>query len=870
VPRRRIADPGTLKTDRRPDILRKMEETFSVFGFDIPVRLINLTGGGPETFEAISRRHTDILKRHVGLDPSHAVLEIGCGIGRDAIPLLQILGPVGRYWGVDIIKDSIDWCQANIGARNPEFQFLHYDVKDQLHNPGGSMRTTSIRLPIADASVDRIFLWSVFTHMFQRDIVHYLREFRRVLKTNGRVYATWFVVNDAVLESARKTNLTPFDLRFEHVASPGCYINNPARPASAVAYEERNVHEMMKESGLELVGEFLRGNWSGFWPDPHAGQDATILALPSRVHRPADFRMRNLAKRCIYRARQSSTLRRIAALPVLSSLTNAVCHRVLQPPGDYPTWIADRLLARRKQYPARGEQGLLSFITTVWNTPVPFLGAACQSLLRAQSVSNFEWVLLDNGSTDAATCRYLRDHVAIDPRVKFLRVEKNLGLVGGMRHALNHATGRYVLPFDSDDVLYPDAVAILTNFIHARDYPPVLYSDEDKLDENGLCWPYFKPDWDPVLFLNSCFIAHLGCFDRKLALELGVYGEQTCEGCHDWDTFLRFMLAGHNPAHLPEMLYSWRMHPNSTSGNINSKGFIHGSHRAVLSRFLSTRPRSDRYELKSSPLFNGTPDWWFFRKPVEPAPLLSVLLSLDPDKADSASHLASCEYPGHQVQIVHARKSPRELLPLLENRRGLVCITFDSVKLTHPHWPWEVLGLTELHPDTVMIGGWLIDRQERTADAPRVLGFGGLFGCPDRGRHISDPGYSAWMWKQRSVSGVSTHLCVIDVQFLRQVIEEFRDAPMSWFFLGAWAAASARRSGKRIVYTPFLRGQSDFDVDSGVSHQEMVAFAGACADVMPDTRFYSRHFGLLPEQAYQPIPEFQREASERQLFAHRS
>lgn len=85
-----------------------------------------------------------------------------------------------------------------------------------------------------------------------------------------------------------------------------------------------------------------------------------------------------------------------------------------------------------------------------------------------------------------------------------------------------------------------------------------------------------------------------------------------------------------------------------------------------------------------------------------------------------------------------------------------------------------------------------------------------------------------------------------------------------------WAAASARRSGKRIVYTPFLRGQSDFDVDLGVSHQEMVAFAATCANVMPDARFYSRHFGLLPQQAYQPIPQFQRDASERQLFAHRS
>ena len=141
---------NTLNTDRSPDILREMEETFSVFGFDIPVRLINLTGGGPATFEVISRHHIDVLKKYMDLQPSHTVLEIGCGIGRDAIPFLEILGPSGRYWGVDIIKDSIDWCQANITDRNPRFNFIHYNVKDQLHNPGGKTRTTNIRLPIAD------------------------------------------------------------------------------------------------------------------------------------------------------------------------------------------------------------------------------------------------------------------------------------------------------------------------------------------------------------------------------------------------------------------------------------------------------------------------------------------------------------------------------------------------------------------------------------------------------------------------------------------------------------------------------------------------------------------------------------------------
>jgi hypothetical protein len=55
--------------------------TFEFHGFDIPVDLLRLTGGGPETFEVISRGHIDNLQRHVGLSLDFSVLEIWCGIG---------------------------------------------------------------------------------------------------------------------------------------------------------------------------------------------------------------------------------------------------------------------------------------------------------------------------------------------------------------------------------------------------------------------------------------------------------------------------------------------------------------------------------------------------------------------------------------------------------------------------------------------------------------------------------------------------------------------------------------------------------------------------------------------------------------------
>ena len=97
-------------------------------GYDIPIDLMELTGGGPSTFDAISQAHTDNLRRWIGLEPTHTVLEIGCGIGRDAIPLTEILSE-GRYVGIDIIKRSIDWCTDNIAKRHPNFGFYHYECR---------------------------------------------------------------------------------------------------------------------------------------------------------------------------------------------------------------------------------------------------------------------------------------------------------------------------------------------------------------------------------------------------------------------------------------------------------------------------------------------------------------------------------------------------------------------------------------------------------------------------------------------------------------------------------------------------------------------------------------------------------------------
>jgi cyclopropane fatty-acyl-phospholipid synthase-like methyltransferase len=248
-------------------------QTHKFLGFKIPLDLLLLTGGGPETFDEIAYHHRKLLFRHLDLKSNDVVLELGCGIGRDAMHLARLEPHIGRYVGVDIIEESIKWCKANITKKYPKFEFFFNDVKDQLHNPFGTLNVQEVRLPTSDQSVDKIFMWSVFTHMSEETIKHYLAEFERVLREDGMAFASCFIVNEKVMEAASIVNLTPYDLKFEHPYGDGCFINNLEHPMGAVAFTESKVDQMLESCGLERKSVFFRGSWSGFWEIPLDGQD---------------------------------------------------------------------------------------------------------------------------------------------------------------------------------------------------------------------------------------------------------------------------------------------------------------------------------------------------------------------------------------------------------------------------------------------------------------------------------------------------------------------------------------------------------------------------------------------------------------------
>ncbi len=162
-----------------------------------------------------------------------------------------------------------------------------------------------------------------------------------------------------------------------------------------------------------------------------------------------------------------------------------------------------------------------------------------------------------------------------------------------------------------------------------------LYSDE-ALFTKDIKKPmvgHFKPDYAPDYLLCCNYICHLAVFKRALYEQLG--GERPeCDGSQDHDLFLRLIEQTGGAAHLPQVLYYWRVHAGSTSGGTDAKPYVAAAAKKALTDHLSRTGRTGTVE---DGLFPST---YRVKWDIEGDPKVSILI---PNK-DHADDLEKCLY----------------------------------------------------------------------------------------------------------------------------------------------------------------------------------------------------------------------------------
>lgn len=466
---------------------------------------------------------------------------------------------------------------------------------------------------------------------------------------------------------------------------------------------------------------------------------------------------------------------------------------------DYSTWL-DLQVANRvsqlKQKKCHQHGPFFSIITSAFNTDKNFLLDLARCV-KNQTYEKFEWILLDNGSTDFDTSSTLSLMAEQNTKIKYLRVETNVGILGGMRVCLESSKGDYILPLDSDDLITSDALELFSSFLLDHNLPPLAYSDEDKCDTRSHRFsPFMKRDWDPVMFFGCCYVAHLCAIDRKIALKLGAYSDEKANGCHDWDTFLRFIREGIEPVHLNEVIYSWRSHAQSTaSADPSVKPFTLDSQIYVLKQHLELTQLSDRFDIVQNDLFGHSGMWRLLRLPISKPKILIV-------STNQAQRIES-----NKQRQVSSVESVAEFLSLIESdltEYDYVAVIDLAISIKTEDWILEATGLIEAFPDTAFVGGTI------HSESSKVLWDGGYKNiqngqvCPNHGDMLLDSGYFGEAFLQRSVDTFSPLFWFASLDRLRTLCDGLVSLSSFSEFAGYLAVVS-KMNNYRVIVSPFMK-----------------------------------------------------------------
>lgn len=494
----------------------------------------------------------------------------------------------------------------------------------------------------------------------------------------------------------------------------------------------------------------------------------------------------------------------------------------------YRQWIARHeprqaeLARQRKTQFAR--RPLISIVVPVYNTPRRFLKEMIQSV-QDQTYANWE-LCIANGGSHAEWIQPLLDRFALsETRIRVTHLDSNRGIAGNSNAALAMARGDFVAFLDHDDVLAPFALFEIGAAINARPEADLIYSDEDKLDEGGRrVDPCFKPNWSPDTLRSHNYICHLLTIRRSVVEQLGGIREGF-DGAQDYDLVLRASEKARQIVHIPKVLYHWRMHPQSTAANTQSKQYLVEAGRRALAEHL------ERMQTLATVAEGHIPGVYRVIYHLSRQPLVSILI---PNR-DSIAMLNRCldsiaqsSYAHHEILILENHSEQADTLAYyrrLECERGVRIVPWvkpfnyaavnnfgaahargevllflnNDIEAINPDW-LEVMVKQTLRPEVGAVGAKLYYPDDTIQHAGIVVGMGGVAGHAHMNFPRSAAGYMDRLQLPQNCSAV-TGACLMT---RREVFEKAGgfDEGFVLSFNDVDLCLQIQALGYRILWTP--------------------------------------------------------------------
>jgi GT2 family glycosyltransferase len=403
---------------------------------------------------------------------------------------------------------------------------------------------------------------------------------------------------------------------------------------------------------------------------------------------------------------------------------------------------------------------LISIIVPCYNTPkkyfVPMIKSVCQ-----QIYANWELVVVDGSEDDdvALEHRKICDQYA---RIIYTKIDKNQGIVGNTNIGIKKAKGAYIAFLDHDDTLSKRALAEVVIELNKDKKIDLVYSDEDKLTDDGKLrlLPFFKPDWSPELLRSVNYITHFVVARKDLVEKIG-YLRKGFDGAQDYDFLLRLTEITNKVKHIPKILYHWRMAEGSTAGVVTSKSYADSAGRRALgdyvkrnhidARVIQIKDRPTNYRLKYK---------------VNNEPLASIIIPYK-DRPELLKNLIESiaqktSYKKYEIILVSNNSISEETISLQDNyakktnftlvicndpfnyshlnnigrsyaKGQLLVFLNNDMEVINNGWLEELVGVATQN-DVGIVGGLLLYPNNQIQHAGIVMGMGGMAGHPFRNR----------------------------------------------------------------------------------------------------------------------------------------
>lgn len=493
---------------------------------------------------------------------------------------------------------------------------------------------------------------------------------------------------------------------------------------------------------------------------------------------------------------------------------------------------------RRRYFPDKKElnrqrkeqfvyEPLFSIVVPLYKTPLPYLEDLIRSI-QAQTYGKWELYLSDGSGKESSLKEVLRNYARKEKRIHIIENDCRLNISDNTNRALEQVDGGYVVFVDHDDTLAPDALYECVKVLNREPDVEVIYTDSDKLSENGKRYsePCFKPDFNMELLRCQNYICHLTVIQKRFLDKVG-YLNSDYSGVQDYDHILRCVERTNRIVHIPKILYHWRMCPGSVAVDTDNKPYTYELFQKIL------REHYDRMGIQAEvkAVFPGVVRT-VYQLPYEP--LVSVIIANKDHREDLMRCVESLEqeseYKNLEILIVENNSVSEEIVTYYDqvqrqydNVRVLryekefnyadiqnyaavrakgdhLLLLNNDTWLERPESIREMLGYC-MRDDVGIVGAKLLYPDDTIQHAGVIVGLGGVADHAFVGMDREDPGYCCRAICAQEYSAVTAACLMVKKTVFMEV--GGMDTELKIAFNDVDFCLRVKEAGYKIIYNPF-------------------------------------------------------------------